>query len=43
MEISLFLTGLETEIQSSILEYGKEFITQILIMANSPQLEVKQD
>ena len=32
----LFQIGLEIEILLNILEFGRRFITQILIMANSP-------
>lgn len=39
----LFPIGFVTEIQLNILEFGKVFTTPILIMANSPQIEVKPD
>ena len=40
-ETFLSLTGCETETQSNFLGYGNRSTTRILIMANSPQLEVR--
>ena len=43
METSLSQIGLEIEIPLSILVFGRRYIIRILIMANSPQLEINQD